>query len=991
MQKTKHNPCNLGALISIYMFINRLALLVGFLFATASAQVPVFQTPAASQWADSLMKTMTLEQRIAQLFMIAAYSKDGTTPSTAVENAIRKHGIGGLIFMKGGPGRQLILTNHYQKASKVPLLISIDGEWGLAMRLDSTMAFPYQMTLGAIQQNELIVEMGQEIARQCKRVGIHMNLAPSIDVNNNPANPVIKARSFGDQPSNVAAKGIAYMQGMQKQNLITSAKHFPGHGDTDTDSHLALPLLPFSRARLDSIELAPFRALIKAGVSSIMVAHLAVPVLDESKVPATVSSKMVNDLLIQAMGYQGLVITDAMNMKGVADKYPPGEADFRAFMAGNDILLFSENVEKGIQLIRQAVQEGKVAEAEVNRRCKKVLMAKYWSGAHRFTPLSLASLKQDLHTPGAEVLMRKLTAASLTLIRNHRQLIPFRRLDTLSLAALSIDGAQGNMFQKRLQDYATIPSFQISSDNPDVSGILKMNNQVNTWIIAIHQPKESPFKTPVIKENVRQALAQLTKGKEVVLVLFANPYALRNYPLPPHFRSVLVAYQDHQHSQDLAAQLLFGAIGAKGKLPVTLSTEFPSGHGITTEGGLRLRFNLPEESGIDRRKLQSIDAMVDQAIRESMFPGCQILAARKGEIFYRKSFGHHTYQKTQAVEDHHLYDLASITKVAGTLPGIMYLVDQKKINLDQTLGQYLPELAGTDKSGIIIRDLLTHQAGFKPWIPFHLRGMEKTGEWKATWFQTQSSEAFPFEVAQGLYAMANVQDSIFAVNVRTPLGVKKTYLYSDLGYYYLQRIIQKHTQLSLDQFITTYISKPLGATSLMYNPLRSFSREDIVPTEFDGTFRKQLVHGHVHDQGAALMGGVAGHAGLFSSATDLAKLIQLYLNWGTYGGETYIQPDIVKTFAKCQFCANGNRRGLGFDRPTNQGKGGTACDCVSYLSFGHAGFTGTLAWADPEHDLLYIFLSNRVHPSAENKKLIQTDFRAKIQQVFYDALNSWPV
>ena len=976
------------------MLTNRFALWAGLwtgLFSwSLHSQTPIFQTPAAGKWADSVMKTMTLEQKTAQLFMVAAYSKDGTTPSPAVESMIKKHGIGGLIFMKGGPGRQVILTNQYQKWSKVPLLISIDGEWGLAMRLDSTMAFPYQMTLGAIQQNELLVEMGEEIARQCKRIGIHMNLAPSIDVNNNPANPVIKARSFGDQPANVAAKGIAYMQGMQKQNLITSAKHFPGHGDTDTDSHLALPLLPFSKERLDSLELAPFRALIQAGVSSIMVAHLAVPALDESRVPATVSSKMVSDLLIQTMGYQGLVITDAMNMKGVADKYPPGEADFRAFMAGNDILLFSENVDKGIQLIIQAVQSGKVTEAEINRRCKKVLMAKYWSGAHRFTPISLKSLSQDLHTPRAEVLHRKLTAASLTLIRNHRQIIPFKRLDTLSMAALSIDGKAGNMFQKRLQDYANIPGYQLSSEQTDLSGLTKINGQVNTWIIAIHQPKESPFKTPVIKESVKQALAQLTKGKEVVLVLFANPYALRNYPLPPNFRAVLVAYQDHTHSQDLAAQLLFGGIGAKGKLPVAISTEFPSGHGLTTEGGLRLKFNLPEESGIDRKKLQPIEDMVEQAMRESMFPGCQILAARKGEVFYRKSFGYHTYEKTHAVEDHHLYDLASITKVAGTLPGIMYLVDQKKIHLDQTLGTYLPELQGTDKANIVLRDLLTHQAGFKAWIPFHLRGMDASGGWKPTWFQNQPSDAFPFEVAQGLYAMAGVQDSILAANVRTPLGVKKTYLYSDLGYYFLQRIIQKQTQLRLDQFISTYISKPLGASSMMYNPLKTFSKEDIVPTEFDQIFRKQLIHGYVHDQGAALMGGVAGHAGLFSNATDLAKLIQLYLNWGHYGGETYMQPEVVKTFAKCQFCANGNRRGLGFDRPTLQGKGGTACDCVSFLSFGHAGFTGTLAWADPEHDMLYIFLSNRVHPNAENKKLIQSDFRAKIQQVFYDALHSWP-
>lgn len=955
-----------------------------------SAQKPVFESDEAARWADSVIKTMSPDQRLAQLFMVDVYSKDGTKPSPKVEHLIKNVGIGGLIFMKGGPGRQVVLTNHYQKMARLPLLISIDGEWGLPMRLDSSMAFPYQMTLGAIRNNKLIVEMGEEIARQCLRIGVHMNLAPSIDVNNNPANPVIKARSFGDRPQDVAEKGLAYAQGMQNRRVIASAKHFPGHGDTDTDSHLALPLLPFSRARLDSIELLPFRELIKGGVSSVMVAHLAIPALDPSKVPATVSPKIVQDLLIRELGYQGLIITDAMNMKGVADKYAPGEADLRAFLAGNDILLFSRDVEKGMASIRQAVENGQTTQEEIDRRCKKVLMAKYWSGLYKFRPISLQNLHQDLHTPEAEMLLRRLTAASLTLIRNQENLIPFKKLNTLRIASLAIDGSVDNMFQRRLKDYAPVQNFRLSSGQMNIQDISAKTKDVNLWIISIHQPGESPFKTPVIKEEVKQAIRQLTAGKEVVLVLFANPYALRKYSLPANFRSVLVAYQDNEISQDLSAQLLFGAIGANGKLPVTISSEFPTGHGLRTEGGLRLRFGLPEESGFDRKKLDTVERMVENAIKEKTFPGCQILVAQKGNIFYRRSFGYHTYEKKQKVEDHHLYDLASITKVAGTLPGIMYLVSTGELDLNSTLGTYLPELKGTDKANVKLRDLLTHQAGFKAWIPFHKRALDAANKWKPGWFSATWSEEFPHKVADGMYACQSVQDSILKENIRTPLGTSKTYLYSDLGYYFLQQIVMRKTKYPLDEFIDRFIAGPLGAYSMTYNPLNKFELEDITPTELDHIFRKQLVHGYVHDQGAALMGGVAGHAGLFSNATDLAKLLQLYLNWGEYAGERYVNASVVKEFAKCQFCANGNRRGIGFDRPTTNGSGGTACDCVSFLSFGHSGFTGTLAWVDPEYDLIYVFLSNRIHPDAENKKLIQSNLRAKVQSVFYGAMNSFP-
>jgi len=969
------------------------AVLMAFLPLYSNAQSTGKELREAEAWADSLMRRMSPRERIGQLFMVAAYSKNGTRPDAAISRLIREDGIGGLIFMQGGPGRQLLLTNEYQKMARVPLLLSIDGEWGLAMRLDSTFSFPWQMTLGAIQDDALLVEMGAEIARQCRRIGLTMNLAPVIDVNNNPKNPVIKARSFGDNPVNVAKKGIAYMLGMQQNGVLASAKHFPGHGDTDTDSHLALPVIKHSWERLDSIELYPFRQLIEAGLASVMIAHLSVPALDATpKLATTLSHKVVTGLLRERMGFQGLIVTDALNMKGVSDYYPVGDVDLRAMLAGNDILLFSGDVPKAIQKIEAAIEQGITTQQEVDLRCKKILMAKHRVGLARYKPLSLKGLQEDLASPRARLLHRKLTAASLTLLRNQNGLIPFKNLKSTRFASLCFQCTGETAFQRRLSDYAPMKHFQLgeSSTQADWNKVVQEAGSVDVWIFSVNQPKESPFRTPVIPQVVRKAMAYVGEGKKSVLVSFANPYALLDYgAVLNSFDAVLVSYQNNENAQDLSAQLLFGAIGAKGKLPVSVSATYPSGFGLTTEGGLRLGYELPEGVGMDSKRLKPVDEMVERAIRDEVFPGCQILVAKDNQIVFQKSYGHHTYARSQPVRDSDLYDLASITKIAATVPLLMHLVGEGKVQVKQPLKELVPEVAGSNKANITLRDILAHQAGLKAWIPFHLQTMESNGTYKEGYYSTQPSKQFSLEVAHNLYAWYGLPDSIFKANLASPLNSSRSYLYSDLGYYYLAKIVKRETNRPLDVLMDSLLSGPLGASLLTYNPLKKFDRERIVPTEQDNHFRKQLVHGHVHDQGAALMGGVAGHAGLFSNSNDLAKLVQMFMNFGFYGGEKYIEPSVIKEFVKCQFCALGNRRALGFDKPTPSGKGGTACDCVSYLSYGHSGFTGTLVWVDPEYNLVYIFLSNRIHPDAENRKLIKLGLRGQIQQVFYDALNTY--
>lgn len=950
--------------------------------------VPPFHL-VQNKWVDSVFNSMTEDERIGQLFMVAAYSKNGTTPNDKISGLIREQKIGGLIFMQGGPGRQAILTNYYQSISEVPLMIGIDGEWGLAMRLDSTMKFPWQMTLGAVQDNQLIYDMGGVIADQCRRIGVHVNFAPVVDINNNRNNPVIGARSFGEDRENVTEKGLAYMKGMQDHGVLATAKHFPGHGDTDKDSHQSLPVIGHDRARLDSVELYPYRKLIANGLGSVMVAHLSIPALDPTpNTPTTLSRKVVTELLQEKMRFKGLIFTDALNMKGVADADAPGIVDVKALLAGNDILLFSGDVPTAIAQIKTAIKNGEITQQYVDDKCRKILKAKYWMGLNKRPVIPMDKLYEDLHTKKAEVVLRRLVEASLTLVKNEKNLVPLQNLDTLQIASVSVGNSSPTVFQKRLGDYSKVDHFFVGEEptTTETTNLLVKLKNYNTVIISLHKSNDSPFKGYKFSSSVKTFIKTVNSQKTVVLAVFANPYSLTGFEEALSCESVIMSYQDSELAQDYTAQLIFGGIPAKGKLPVSINANYPAGHGLISEKPIRMKYTIPEDLGMDSRKFDRINEIVEKAIHDTVFPGCQILAARNGMIFYREAFGHFTYDKKKAVSNDDLYDIASVTKVSSTLPSVMKLTDEGKIDISQTLGSYLPQLTGTDKYNVKLIDLLTHQAGFKSWIPFHLYTMTKDRHYRQGIYDTVWSELYSLPVADHLFANHNLPDTMFAGNIATPLSGKKKYLYSDLGFYYLKRMIENLSGKSLDRYTEDNFYRPLGATTLTYNPLKKFPKDRIAPTENDTIFRKQQIQGYVHDQGAAMMGGVGGHAGLFASSNDLAKLMQLYLNMGEYGGRRYIKESTMKEFTKCQFCVNGNRRAIGFDKPSPDGDGNTACDCVSYLSFGHSGFTGTLAWVDPDKQLVYIFLSNRVYPNAENKKLLKEGQRALIQEIFYDAL-----
>lgn len=950
-------------------------------------QEPPFYTKNL-QWADSVFKTLTPDERIGQLFMVAAYSNRDKAHIAEIKKLVTQYKIGGLIFFQGGPIRQARQTNYYQKHSKVPLFVAIDGEWGLAMRLDSTTKFPRQMTLGAIQNDSLVYQMGAEIARQCKRIGMQINFAPVVDINNNPLNPVIGNRSFGENKYNVAKKSIMYMKGMQDNGVLANAKHFPGHGDTDSDSHKTLPTVNSSRERFDTLELYPFKELMREGLGSVMVAHLFVPAIDTtSNQPSTLSKKVVTDLLKDTLDFKGLVFTDALNMQGAAKFFKPGVVDVKALIAGNDVLLFAENVPKAITEIKAAIERGEISQEEIDKRCMKILLAKQWAGLNQYKEIKLKHLHEDLNTPQAELINRKLTEASLTLLQNKNNIIPIQNLDTMRIASLVLGYKELNIFQKTLSNYAPIKHFGIDKEAKSAvfDSTLSALKKYNLVIVHINNTNNKPDRNFGLTPQVMTMLKALMKQKKVIVNVAANPYILGKMDSLEHADGIIMSYENNDYSESYAAQLIFGGIAARGKLPITPSPYFKEGMGIYTNAS-RLKYTIPEEIGADSKKLAAIDTIVSKGIKDKVYPGCQVLVAKDGKVIYQKSFGHHTYENITKVKNDDLYDLASITKVAATTLSVMKLMDDKKINLDSTLGCYLPELKGSNKQNMIIREMLTHQAGLRDWIPFWMKTVEK-GEYKPGIYNKTRTDEYPKRVAEKLYIHKTYEDTIYKKIIESPVKERGKYVYSDLGYYFLKRIIEKQSYNTPEErFVIKYFYAPLGLSTMGYKPRDRFDTKRIIPTENDTKFRKQLVHGDVHDQGAAMLGGVGGHAGLFSNANDLAVIMQLFLNKGEYGGIRYIDSATVNECTKCQFCVD-NRRAIGFDKPeTNKDKVNPVCDCVSALSFGHSGFTGTLAWADPANGLVYIFLSNRVNPNADENKLSKSGIRNKIQEVIYDAV-----
>ncbi|WP_116128222.1 glycoside hydrolase family 3 N-terminal domain-containing protein [Lewinella sp. IMCC34183] len=946
-------------------------------------------SPGEQRWVDSVYQSMSEDERLGQLFMVRAHSDLGADHIASVKQQIADYHVGGLCFFQGTPEKQLELTNQYQALSKLPLMVSMDAEWGLGMRLpDQTISYPKQLALGAIRNNQLLYDMGTEIARQLRRIGVNVSFSPVLDVNNNPDNPVIATRSFGEDRYNVTAKGYMYMKGLQDHGILASAKHFPGHGDTDVDSHLDLPVIKHSRARLDSIELYPFQALIRYGIGSIMAAHLQIPALDpRPNRPSSLSKPIVTDLLRRDLGFTGLIFTDGLEMKGVTKHYGHGEVEAEAIAAGSDILLLPEDIAASFTAIKRYMVEGKIRPADVETKVRRVLLSKYRLGLTQPSFPSVEGVRADLNSPAAKNLKQELYEASMTLVRDAQRLVPVQTPISGKIVSLRIGASQPTVFTQRLDDYGNLTHLTTSA-TPTAAEQQQLMARIDAGDVVIVSlySDGSRFieKVPISRETLRLLRAIDERGK-LILTVFGNPYSLKALD---DFGTILEAYSRDEVAQDAAAQALFGANRITGRLPVTASTKTPYNAGLETTANYRMGYAPPESVGIDGELLaKRVDDIANEAIRQHATPGMVVLVARHGKVVFEKAYGSHTYSNKTPVTTNAVYDLASVTKVAATTLCVMKLVEDGKVDLDKSLGYYLPELKGTNKAPLKVRAVLAHRAGLHSWIPFYRYTLTPGRHPKPSsqYYRSAQTGDFIVPVTDKLYMNKACIDTVWQRIYDSELTNVGRYRYSDLGFYLLAKLVDRVSGLTVDEFAARHFYRPMGLESLTYNPLRSISRDRIPPTEVDNYFRMCTVQGYVHDMGAGMMGGVSGHAGLFGSAHDVAALFQMLLQKGAYGGRRYFRPETIHEFTTRY--PGEDRRALGFDmKQLDENQYQNLAEDASGRTFGHTGFTGTAVWVDPVEDMVYVFLSNRTFPSAESNKLSKLKTRKRVQAAAYEAM-----
>jgi beta-glucosidase-like glycosyl hydrolase/CubicO group peptidase (beta-lactamase class C family) len=952
-----------------------------------------------NQWVDSIFNTMTLDEKIGQLFMITV--DPSPSSRTYILKNINEQKIGGILFSKGTIREEAESINFYQKNSRIPLFIALDGEWGLSMRLEDTPLFPKNMMLGAIQNNEWIEAYGEEVGRECRELGVQINFAPVLDVNVNPANPVIGYRSFGENQRLVSSKGIAYAKGLENKNIIAVGKHFPGHGDTSTDSHYTLPQINHNRTRLDSIELYPFAEYIRAGFSGIMTGHLSVPELDNANaLPASLSNKIVTDLLSDELGFDGLKFTDALVMKGATGgNY---SVCVKSLLAGNDILLSPDKLSAEFASVKKAVETGLISLKTIKEKCMKILRYKYITELDKYKSINEKGLKERLNTDYTDWLIQKLNAEAITLLKNKNNSIPLKQLGTKKTAVVSLGGNLSDSFQQTMTLYGDFDFFSLAvGANPN--SLFTRLKKYDAIVCAIHSPK--------IDDSALQLLAA---QKEVHLCFFITPYQLKNYKQSiSAAQSVTLGYENTEYAQKAVAEVIMGGLPAKGKLPVSIAGLFQYGTGLSTPC-VRLSYQHPYEVKMSQTVLNGITDIVNEGIEKKAFPGCQIFIAKDGVVVYNQSFGYFDYAHTHPVQNSDIYDLASITKATATLSALMKLYDEGKYKLQDKISRYVPELRKTDKENITIENILFHQSGLPSFYPFYQLLIDSTTYTgplyskkrnftyrilydKNTYMRTDfkfftnmvsrlPQKGIQKQAAENFYLKDDIDRDIIKKISELPLRSNSNYTYSDLNFILLKEMIENISNTPLDLYVEKEFFADLGAISTTFLPLRKFARTRIAPTENDEFLRNQILIGYPHDETAALMGGVSGNAGLFSNANDLAKLLQMFLNNGEYGGERYLSEYTVKLFTTTK--STNSRRGLGFDKPDKEKETGSTSEKAPANSYGHTGYTGTCFWIDPDNQLIYIFLSNRTYPSRTYTRLMELNIRPRIQNIIYESINN---
>jgi beta-glucosidase-like glycosyl hydrolase/CubicO group peptidase (beta-lactamase class C family) len=955
---------------------------------------PPFLT-ADSAWVDSVLATLTMEERVAQLLMVPIYAKPDTVGWGEAERWTRDLGLGGVICMQGGPELQRIRLQRLQSRAKVPLMVASDAEWGLGMRLDSTRSFPRAMTLGATRNPELVRMFGQVVGQSLRATGVHVNFAPVVDVNSNPINPVIGSRSFGEDVEWVGRLGQAYADGMQDVHVLATAKHFPGHGDSDSDSHATLPTIGHTRERLDSVELAPFRHVFEHGMGAVMVAHLDVPGLDSTLgQPSTLSPAIVDTLLRQEMGFEGLVFTDAMSMKGFADFVGDRPRIRDALLAGNDVLLFPGDPKLAIDEAMRALAEGTLDSASVTDKCRRVLLAKAWCRADEPLP-RFGEACEPVH---ADIVHREVLAQSLTALPC---------LDSPAVAPLCASSGKLVLWDVANHSTSCAPlEAQLRSHlgsgwtverhvlGKDANGLGReavrtsldgADHLVVTLSEMSHRPsRQFGLQPEGVRAVVRAMETWGVPAARVTVVWMGNPYALSDLTgFADRASSLLVAYQDDAATCQAVADALVGVAKVGGRLPVSpVEAPWREGDGLSWAGHQRLGRPVGERLGFWTTPLARVDSVLGIALDRGAMPGGRVVVAHRGQIVLDKCVG--TLDGVRPVTPSSVYDVASITKVAATGSLLMRRAADGLLELDWPMDRLLPELQDHPLGTRTVREVLTHQAGLEPWIPFYLSALKDS----SGVFGTHPTDGCSVEITPSMYLEDAYADTVWNAILNAELRPAGTYRYSDLGFYLWARVLA-NAGTDLETWVDEKLARPMGWSSMGFNPLsRGVALDDIAPTELDNAFRQCVVHGRVHDPGAALQGGVGCHAGLFSNAYDLAELGEAWLRGGTLRGVELAPASVLSAWTRRGFPKGDNRRGVVFDKPALDPDSGPTCDLASWESFGHTGFTGTLLWVDPTYELVYVFLSNRTFPNASNNTLLKLDTRTEIQRVVLEHLGA---
>lgn len=982
-----------------------LMLLGWLIMASAYAQIPniLSRGKADSQeckdWVESRLEKMTLKEKIGQLFIHTVTLQDTEVNRKNIRNAVKEYKVGGFLFGNGELVNQVKLTNFAQEMAEVPLMITFDGEWGLNMRLKEIPAFPRNRVLGCIQDNDLLYEYGKEVARQFREIGVHVNFAPVADVDNNPLNPVINTRSFGGDVRNVTEKVIAYSKGLEEGGVLSVSKHFPGHGDTNVDSHKALPTLNFSRERMDSIEMYPFRKAFEAGLGGVMVGHLEVPAL--SKKTASLSSDIVQGILQKEFGFRGMVFTDALEMKGVSNNQ---NVCAQALIAGNDMVLAPRNLKRELDAVLVAVKNGQLTEEQITERCRKVLTFKYALGLHEKQFVQMSGLENRLKRSETKDLLERLEKASVTVVGNEGGILPME-VDLKNTAVLQIGkSSQGALFHQQLKKY--MKADRIVANPDSIASLTKRLMKYDRVIVTIYTEKYAAY------QGMLSTLAAKKPVAYVYLTSLKNVYKKGN--AWKKAAAVVLGHSDSEAVQRFVADVMMGREKATGRISVEVKGYRLPGEGVDVDLE-KSKVYRPEDYGMDSSVLSKIDDIALEGIKAKAYPGCQVLILKNGAPVYDKCFGTFTYESQRKVAPDDLYDIASLTKTTATLLAVMKLYDEGKFGLTDPISKYVSALNGTRKGRITIEDLLYHQSGLPGSWPFYREAINDSSytggffkaridanhhlrvdqrlyvvddfKYKEEYLSSTYSEEYPLQVAENMYVNIAFPKRMLEMIASDKVALRdRRYRYSCLNFVLLKEMVEKISGMTMDEYLEKEFYGPMGMKYTLYNPLRKYKSEQIVPTiQKDYLRNRKELRGYVHDEIAAFMGGVSGNAGLFSNAHDVAKVYQMLVDGGLYEGKRYLSLETCQLFMNKK--SRISRRALGFDRPDPQPDKGPCADETPQEVVGHTGFTGTCAWADPKNGLVFVFISNRVYPRPfDHKGLMTLKIRPRIQQLMYQAL-----